>query len=113
MLLGDSLLELLGLVSSLVLGFTLAGDIVSVVGLGLGGRSLLVGSAGHLVLLLGQGSVGVSRVVEVLSVGLELVLGVTLGLLLLVLGLLLLLLSLVVCGTGRSGVALAVLHSDG
>jgi hypothetical protein len=108
-LLGDSLLELLGLVSGLVLGLTLAGDITSVVGLGFGGRSLLVGSVSELVLLLSQRSVGVSRVVEILGVRLDLLLGGTLGLLLLLLSLLLLLLSLVVSGTGRSGVTIGVL----
>jgi len=105
-LLRDSLLELLGLVSGLVLGRCVS------VGLGLGGGSLLVGSAGKLVLLLGEGSVGVSRVVEVLSVRLQLALGIALGLLLLLLELLLLLLSLVVCLAGGSGVALVVGNPD-
>jgi hypothetical protein len=108
-LLGDSVLELLGLASGLVLGLTLAGDIVSVVGLSLGRLSLLVGLAGNLVLLFREGSVGVSGVVEVLSVRLQGLLSVTLGLFLLLLSFLLLLLSLVVCLTGRSGVALGVL----
>jgi hypothetical protein len=111
-LLGDSLLELFGLVPSLVLGiFRVVGHVGSVglpVGLGLSLGSLVVGSAEDLVLLLREGSVGVSVVVEILSVGLELVLGGTLGLFLLLLSLLLLLLSLVVNVTGRSSVALVV-----
>jgi hypothetical protein len=101
-LLGDSLLELLSLVSGLVLVGCVS------VGFRLGGGSLLVGSAGKLVLLLGEGSVGVSRVVEVLGVRLQLTLGIALGLLLLLLQLLLLLLSLVVCLAGGSRVALVV-----
>lgn len=105
-LLRDSLLELLGFASGLVLGFTLTGCVS--VSLGLGGGSLLLGSASKLVLLLREGSVGVSRVVEVLGVRLQLALGITLGLLFLLLGFLLLLLSLVVCLSSRSRVAILV-----
>ena len=118
MLLGDSLLELLGLVSGLVLGiFGIVGQVGSVghvgsvglpVGLGLGLRSLVVGLAEDLVLLLREGCVGISVVVEILGVRLELLLGGTLGLFLLLLSLLLLLLSLVVDVTGGSSVALVV-----
>ena len=112
MLLGDSLLELLGLVPCLVLGiFGIVGHVGSVrlpVGLGLGCGSLVVSSTEDLVLLLREGCVGVSVVVEVLGVRLCLLLGGTLGLFLLLLELLLLLLSLVVCVTSRSSVALVV-----
>jgi hypothetical protein len=111
-LLGDSLLELLGLVSGLLLSiFGIVGHVGSVglpVGLGLGLGSLVVSSAEDLVLLLREGCVGVSVVVEVLGVRLDLLLGGTLGLFLLLLGFLLLLLSLIVCVTGRSSVALVV-----
>lgn len=111
-LLGDSLLELLGLVPGLVLGiFGIVGHVGSVrlpVGFRLGLGSLVVSSAEDLVLLLRQGSVGVSVVVEILSVRLDLLLGGTLGFFLLLLHLLLLLLSLVVGFTGRSTVALVV-----
>jgi hypothetical protein len=101
-LLGDSVLELLSLSSGLVLGRSV------LVGLRLGRASLLVGSASDLVLLLSERGVGVSRVVEVLSVRLQGFLGLALVLLLLLLELLLLLLSLVVCLASGSRVALSV-----
>jgi hypothetical protein len=101
-LLGNSVLEILSLSSGLVLGRSVS------VGLGLGRASLLVGSASDLVLLLSERGVGVSRVVEVLSVRLQGILGLALVLLLLLLELLLLLLSLVVCLASGSRVALSV-----
>jgi hypothetical protein len=109
-LLWNLLLELVGLVSSLVLGITRV-----VVGtLLLSSVLLVLSSAEHLVLLLREGSVGVSVTGNILGVRLDLLFKTTLGrglglslvfsLVSLLLGLLLLLLSLVVGLAGRSGV---------
>lgn len=100
----DLLLELVGLVSSLVLSLVSV-DVGGVV-VGLVGFS--VGLTSDLVSLFSERSVGVSRVVEVLGVRSSLVLGLVLELILLLDSLLFGLLSLVVSLTRRSRVALGV-----
>lgn len=103
-LLGNLLLELVGLFSSLALGLVS----VNIWSVAVGLVGLLAGSAGDLVSLLSKRGVGVSRSVQVLSVCRGLVLGLVLELVFLLHGLLLCLLSLVVGLTRRSSVALCV-----